>query len=384
VLRRSFSSTAEPLLKQTPLFSRHVELQGKMVPFAGYSLPVMYKPGIMKEHQHTRTQASVFDVSHMGQVRIKGKDRVAYMERLICADLVGLKDGEASLTLFTNDKGGVIDDAIIANAGNYLHLVVNGACKEKDINHMRKHLTASKLDASLEVLENATLIALQGPKAAEALKSLKVKIDLDKMPFMTGKDNVEIAGVNCRVTRCGYTGEDGFEISCEKNGPKVFDALLAQQYVHPCGLGARDSLRLEAGLCLYGHELDETILPVEASLAWVVNKNRRTGSRANFLGATQVLAQLSKENAPKRKRVGFFVNGAPAREGTVVFSEGKEVGVITSGTFSPSLNKPIAMGYVSSNLSANGTKLTAQVRGKDVPIVVEKMPFVPSHYFKVA
>jgi aminomethyltransferase len=261
---------------------------------------------------------------------------------------------------------------------------VNGACKDKDIAHMRKYLASSKLDAQLEVIEDATLMALQGPRAAEALKKLKAKVDLDKMAFMSGRDNVEIAGVNCRLTRCGYTGEDGFEISCEKDGPKVFDALLGQDFVQPCGLGARDSLRLEAGLCLYGHELDETILPVEASLTWVINKNRRTGDRANFLGSKQVLAQLSKDNAPKRKRVGFVVNGAPAREGAKVFSEGKEVGIITSGTFSPTLNKPIAMGYVPAALSANGTKLFAQVRGKDVPIVVEKMPFVSAKYFKAA
>ena len=249
---------------------------------------------------------------------------------------------------------------------------------------MKKHLQSSKLDAQLEILEDPTLMALQGPRAMEALKKLKVKVDLDKMPFMTGRDNVEIAGVNCRLTRCGYTGEDGFEISCEKDGPKVFDALLSQDYVQPCGLGARDSLRLEAGLCLYGNDLDETILPIEASLAWVVNKNRRTGARANFLGAPHVLAQLNKETGPKKKRVGFLVHGAPAREGAKIFSEGKEVGVITSGTFSPSLNKPLAMGYVPTGLSANGTKLFAQVRGKDVPIVVEKMPFVPARYFKVA
>jgi len=249
---------------------------------------------------------------------------------------------------------------------------------------MRKYLALSKLDAKVEVIEDPTLMALQGPRAMEALKNLKVNVDLDKMPFMTGHDDVEIAGVNCRLTRCGYTGEDGFEISCVDDGPKVFDALLTQDFVQPCGLGARDSLRLEAGLCLYGHELEETILPVEASLAWVVNKNRRTGERANFLGAQHVLAQLSKNNAPKRKRVGFVVHGAPAREGAKVFSDGKEVGIITSGTFSPTLNKPIAMGYVPTELSAIGTKLTSQVRGKDVPIVVEKMPFVQPRYFKVA
>jgi len=303
---------------------------------------------------------------------------------LICADLVGLVDGKATLTLFTNDKGGIIDDAIIADAGDHFHLVVNGACKEKDIAHILKHLASSKLDAQIEIIEDATLMALQGPRAMEALKKMKVNVDLDKMPFMTGKDNVQIAGVNCRLTRCGYTGEDGFEISCEKDGPKVFDALMQYDFVQPCGLGARDSLRLEAGLCLYGHELDETILPIEASLAWVVNKNRRTGTRANFLGASHVLAQLSKDTPPKRKRVGFVVNGAPAREGAKIFSDGKEVGVITSGTFSPTLNKPIAIGYVPTALSTNGTKLFAQVRGKDVPIVVEKMPFVPAKYFKVA
>ena len=249
---------------------------------------------------------------------------------------------------------------------------------------MRTYLSNLSVDVELEVLEDATLMAVQGPRAAEALKNLQVSVDLTKMPFMTGLDNVVIAGIKCRLTRCGYTGEDGFEISCEKDGPKVFDALLSQTFVHPCGLGARDTLRLEAGLCLYGHELDETILPVEASLAWVVNKNRRIGDRANFLGSKYVLAQLSKENTPKRKRVGLVGSGAPVREGDKIFHEGKEVGVITSGTFSPSLQKPIAMGYVPSSLSAISTKLTAQVRSKKfVPITVEKMPFVPSRYFKI-
>jgi aminomethyltransferase len=260
---------------------------------------------------------------------------------------------------------------------------VNGACKEKDIAHMRKYLQMSKMDAQLEIIENPSLMALQGPKAMEALKKLNVKVDLQKMPFMTGKDNVEVAGVNCRLTRCGYTGEDGFEISAEKDGTRVFDALLSTGFVDPCGLGARDSLRLEAGLCLYGHELDETILPIEATLAWVVNKNRRTGDRANFLGAKHVLAQLSKDSKPARKRVGFIVNGAPAREGAKIVKDGKEIGIITSGTFSPSLNKPIAMGYVPTALGEIGTQLAAQVRGKEVPITVAKMPFVPAKYFKV-
>lgn len=263
--------------------------------------------------------------------------------------------------------------------------MVNGACKDKDLAHIKSHLAKSKMDVKLDVLENATLMALQGPKAAEALSKLispASKLDLSKMSFMSGRDNIEIAGVKCRVTRCGYTGEDGFEISCETQGPKVFDSLLSLPFVQPAGLGARDSLRLEAGLCLYGHDLNEDILPVEAALAWVVNKNRRTGARANFLGAAHVLAQLSKDKAPIRKRVGLEVKGAPAREGAILFHEGKEVGVITSGTFSPTLKKPVAMGYVKSALAVIGTNLTVQVRGKDVPCVVAKMPFVPSRYFK--
>lgn len=340
--------------------------------------------GIMKEHIHTRTHASVFDVSHMGQVRIGGKDRVKFMETLLCADLQNLKQGDASLTLFTNEHGGIIDDAIISNAGNDLHLVVNGACKEKDYAHMEKHRKLqTSMDVTFDYIEDATLMALQGPQSVECLEKLGVKVDFSKMKFMSSMDGIEVAGVkNCRLTRCGYTGEDGFEISVPAGdgGGKVFDALLSQQYVHPCGLGARDSLRLEAGLCLYGHELDETVLPAEAGLMWVVGKNRRSGERANFLGVKQVLA-----GSPNRKRVGFVVErGAPAREGSkVVDQNNNEVGIVTSGTFAPTLGKAIGMAYVPTALTQPGTKLFAQVRGKNVPISVEKMPFVPAKYFKV-
>ncbi|KAH9252068.1 glycine cleavage system T protein [Batrachochytrium salamandrivorans] len=382
---RQFSTEA---LKSTPLIARHQELKGKMVPFAGYNLPVFYESpnmGIMKEHFHTRAHASVFDVSHMGQVRIAGKDRVAFMERLLCADLAGLGKGDAALTLFTNELGGVIDDAIVCNAGDDLHLVVNGACKDKDFAHMEKHRQlCPDLDVQFNYVDNATLMALQGPQAMQCLMNLGVKVDFAKMKFMSGLDGVEIAGVkNCRLTRCGYTGEDGFEISVQgdESGVKVFDALLSQDFCKPCGLGARDSLRLEAGLCLYGHELDETVLPSEAGLMWVVAKARRSPQRANFLGAQNILSGAP----PQRKRVGFVVEkGAPAREGSkIVDQAGNEVGVVTSGTFGPTVNKAIGMAYVPPALSTVGTKLFAQVRGKNVPISVEKMPFVAAKYFKV-
>ena len=302
-----------------------------------------------EEHLHTRASATVFDVSHMGQVLIRGAKRVEFLERLVVADVQRLKQGESALTLFTNAKGGIIDDAIVTNAGTHLHVVVNGACKDKDLAHMREHAAAFGKDVSLEMLPSSetVLVALQGPKAASALRRLlPPSVDLDKMPFMTAIERVKLtSGQEVRLSRCGYTGEDGFEVSAfsASAGLAMFDALLGLPEVKPAGLGPRDSLRLEAGLCLYGNDIDDSTTPAEAGLAWVVAKRRREPGSDNFLGADAVLRQLSRGTGqkaispPQRKRVGLMVQGkgAPAREHTPIFAPngGAKVGEVTSGTF---------------------------------------------------
>jgi len=381
--RRAFSSHALTGLP-TPLLSRHLKLQGQLVDYAGYQLPILYTgKGVLKEHLTTRSAAGVFDVSHMGQVRIHGRDRVKFMEKVVCADIQVLKVGEACLTVLCNDRGGIIDDAIVQNAGDYLFLVVNGACKHKDVAHIRSVLSSSGGGdrVSIEELPTASLIAIQGPRAAQVVQTL-VREDLSSMAFMTGAD-MDVAGMPCRVTRCGYTGEDGFEIASLTQGPEVFDALLASGVAEPAGLGARDSLRLEAGLCLYGNELSEDVLPVEAGLGWLVSKRRRAAK--GFIGADAVVAQLAKDAVPTKRRVGLVIKGAPARGGALVFdNKDAEVGAVTSGTFSPMLKQPIAMAYVPAALAKIGTELAVDVRGKKQPAVVTKMPFVPARYYKLA
>jgi aminomethyltransferase len=380
--RASALSTSASHGLPTPLLSRHVKLQGQLVEYAGYALPILYTgKGVLKEHLHTRSSAGLFDVSHMGQVCLYGRDRVAFMEEVVVSDVAALKVGEACLTVLCNERGGVLDDAIVANAGDHLFLVVNGACKHKDVAHIRNLLSSSSKNkrVTIEELPDATLIALQGPRAAEVLQPLLKARDLGSMAFMTGFE-VDVAGVPCRVTRCGYTGEDGFEISARERGPEVYDALLSSGVAEPAGLGARDSLRLEAGLCLYGNELSEDILPVEAGLGWVIGKRRR--AEGGFVGAAAVLKQFNKDTPPLQKRVGLTLSGAPARGGAVIFSGDTKVGTVTSGTFSPTLKQPLAMGYVASEHAKTGAALTVDVRGKRVPAVVTKLPFVPSHYYK--
>ncbi len=361
--------------KETPLFTLHQELGGKIVPFAGYALPVQYPAGIMAEHKQTRDSAGLFDVSHMGQVKLEGADRVAALEALVPADLSGLAMGRQRYSFFTNDAGGILDDLMISNQGDWLFLVVNAACKEADIAHLKANL---KGDVTLTELSGRALMALQGPKAAEVLARLAPGVET--MKFMDCKP-VEIDGTACIVSRSGYTGEDGYEISVPAEAADTLARhLLSADEVMPIGLGARDSLRLEAGLCLYGHDIDTTTTPVEADLTWAIQKRRREGG--GFPGAAVVQKQLA-EGAPRR-RVGLLPEGrAPMREGTLLQdAEGREVGQVTSGGFGPTLGGPVAMGYVTAELAAEGTPLQAVVRGKTLPCKVAALPFVKHNYFR--
>ena len=366
-------------IQRTPLHALHVELGGRMVPFAGYDMPVQYPSGILKEHNHTREAAGLFDVSHMGQVRLRGSSAAAALERLVPVDVVELEPGKQRYALFTNPAGGILDDLMITNAGDHLFVVVNAACKGQDISHMRAHLGA---DVALEVLDDHALLALQGPQAGAVMARLAPATA--QLFFMTSAA-VEIDGVACFVTRSGYTGEDGFEISLPAARAEFLARrLLAEPEVAPIGLGARDSLRLEAGLCLYGHDIDTTTTPLEASLAWALSKSRRAdGARpGGYPGAEVIFEQFVTGVA--RRRVGLKPTGrAPVREGTVlVDASGRTVGQVTSGGFGPSVGGPIAMGYVETALAKAGTEIQAMLRGKPQPVTVTKMPFVAQRYYR--
>lgn len=371
-------------LKRTPLYDLHVSLGGKMVPFAGYDMPVQYPAGVLKEHLHTRTKAGLFDVSHMGQLALRPKsgnveDAARALERLVPQDIVAIAAGRQRYAQFTNDDGGILDDLMVANFGDHLFLVVNAACKAEDEAHLRANLSD---DCVIEQLADRALIALQGPKAEAALA--KFCADAPAMKFMDAGPH-EVAGITCFVSRSGYTGEDGFEISVPAgHAERLAKMLLENPDVLPIGLGARDSLRLEAGLCLYGHDIDTTTTPAEAALEWSVQKSRRTGgARAGgFPGAAKILAHF--DGGASRRRVGLRAEGrAPVREGALLFADaagGEPIGQVTSGGFGPSLNAPVAMGYVPTNLSALGTKLFAEVRGQRLPLQVAAMPFVKNTY----
>ena len=370
-------------LKRTPLYDLHVELGGRMVPFAGYEMPVQYPAGILKEHTHTRGAAGLFDVSHMGQVRLRGAGgaggAAAAMERLVPVDVIDLAPGKQRYALFTNDAGGILDDLMITNAGDHLFVVVNAACKDQDIAHMRRHLGA---DVEIEVLDGQGLMALQGPSASAVLARLNPAVAA--MHFMTG-EALELDGIACFVTRSGYTGEDGYEISVPaERAEDLARRLLGEAEVAPIGLGARDSLRLEAGLCLYGHDIDTATTPVEASLSWALSKARRAdGARpGGYPGAETILKQLAE--GVGRRRVGLLPEGrAPVREGAELTDEsGRKIGTVTSGGFGPTLGAPVAMGYVETALAKPGTALQAQVRGKALPVQVAKMPFVAQRYYR--
>ncbi|HEJ5339821.1 TPA: glycine cleavage system aminomethyltransferase GcvT [Pseudomonas aeruginosa] len=371
--------TAETLAK-TPLHALHLELGAKMVPFAGYDMPVQYPAGVLKEHLHTREQAGLFDVSHMGQIRLVGADVALALESLVPVDILDLPVGQQRYALFTNEQGGILDDLMVANLGDCLLLVVNAACKHQDLAHLRRHLEDR---CSVEPLfEERALLALQGPAAVRVLERLAPQVA--QMTFMQFA-RVELLGQDCYVSRSGYTGEDGYEISVPAaHAEALARRLLAEPEVAPIGLGARDSLRLEAGLCLYGHDMDSATTPVEASLGWAISKARRAdGVRAGgFPGAERIFAQQAQGVASKR--VGFLPQGRmPVREGAeIVDAQGRAIGKVSSGGFGPSLNAPLAMGYVPSELAGLGSEVTAMVRGKPVTLVVSKMPFVAQRYYR--
>ncbi len=371
-------------LKRTPLHGLHLALGGKMVPFAGYEMPVQYAPGVLKEHLHTRSKAGLFDVSHMGQLRLlpksgKVEDAAKALERLVPQDITALPPGRQRYAQFTNASGGILDDLMVANFGDHLFLVVNAACKAEDEAHLRAHLSD---DCIIESLTDRALIALQGPAAEAALA--KFCAEAPSLRFMDAGPQ-RINGLDCFVSRSGYTGEDGFEISVPaESAEQLAKALLANSDVQPIGLGARDSLRLEAGLCLHGHDIDTTTTPVEAALDWSVQKSRRTsGARAGgFPGAEKILPQFEK--GAGRRRVGLKAEGrAPVREGAGLFADETSVGplgTVTSGGFGPSLNAPVAMGYVPTAFSAVGTRIFAEVRGQRLAVQVAAMPFVTNTY----
>ncbi|WP_354120714.1 glycine cleavage system aminomethyltransferase GcvT [Bradyrhizobium sp. LA6.12] len=371
-------------LKRTPLHGLHVSLGGKMVPFAGYDMPVQYPAGVLKEHLHTRSQAGLFDVSHMGQLALRPKsgkveDAARALERLVPQDIVAIAPGRQRYAQFTNPDGGILDDLMVANFGDHLFLVVNAACKEADEAHLRAHLAD---DCIIDSLQDRALIALQGPKAEAVLA--KLCAEAPAMKFMDAGPH-KVAGLDCFVSRSGYTGEDGFEISVPAaDAERLAKTLLDNPDVMPIGLGARDSLRLEAGLCLYGHDIDTATTPVEAALEWSVQKSRRSGgARAGgFPGADAILGHF--DNGASRRRVGLRTDGrAPVREGALLFADdagGEPIGKVTSGGFGPSLNAPVAMGYVPTASSALDTKLFAEVRGQRLPLTVAAMPFVKNTY----
>ena len=377
--RPDMSESATESLSRTPLYDLHLSLGARMVPFAGYEMPVQYPLGVLKEHLHTRAHAGLFDVSHMGQVELHGADAPAALETLVPVDVIGIAPGKQRYALFTNDAGGILDDLMIFNTGSYLHVVVNAACKAQDIAHLKNKI-GNRCD--IRVREDLALLALQGPGAEAALKAVAA----GEIPavFMAG-GRVKLAGIDCLVTRTGYTGEDGFEISVSaKQCEALAKALLAQPNVQPIGLGARDSLRLEAGLCLYGHDLDTTTTPVEASLNWAMQKVRRTGGEraGGFPGANVILGQLDNPTNVKRKRVGLKPDGrAPIREGVELHDAGgAKIGVVTSGGFGPTVNGPVIMAYVDAAHAAPGTKMNAMLRGSPTPVTVVAMPFAPHGY----
>ncbi|MGR5120092.1 glycine cleavage system aminomethyltransferase GcvT [Vibrio astriarenae] len=371
--------TNEELLK-TPLYQAHVDAGAKMVPFAGYDMPVQYPLGVKKEHLHTRDAAGLFDVSHMGQLLLRGEGAAAFMESLVPVDVLGLEVGKQRYAFFTNEKGGIEDDLMIANLGEALFVVVNAACKAQDIAHIERHLPQG---VELEVIEDRALLALQGPKAAQVLARFAPSVA--DMVFMDVV-KVELEGVECIVSRSGYTGEDGYEISVPADSAAALAAALtAEDEVEWIGLGARDSLRLECGLCLYGHDLDTTTTPIEASLLWAIQPVRRKGGEreGGFPGADIVLDQIVTKDVV-RKRVGLVgQTKAPVREGAELFdAEGNKIGIVTSGTAGPNAGKPVSMGYIETSFAVIGTEVFAEVRGKKLPMTVEKMPFVPQRYYR--
>ena len=375
---------ADTPLKRTPLHALHVASGAKMVPFAGYEMPVQFAAGVLKEHLHTRAAAGLFDVSHMGQILLRAKsgtvgDAALALERLVPQDIVAIAPGRQRYAQFTNEAGGILDDLMVANFGQALFLVVNAACKDADLALLRENLSDVCV---IEPLADRALLALQGPKAAHVLG--KFSAGVAQMKFMDAGPR-KIAGHDCFVSRSGYTGEDGFEISVPaEQAEQLARLLLTDEDVLPIGLGARDSLRLEAGLCLCGHDIDISTTPVEAALEWSIQKSRRKGGArpGGFRGADKILGQL--ESGASTRRVGLRAEGrAPVREGAQLFADATSqtsAGKVTSGGFGPSLNAPIAMGYLPAALASVGCQVFAEVRGQRLPLRVAATPFVPNSY----
>jgi len=366
-------------LLKTPLHALNVELGAKLVPFAGYEMPVSYPRGILAEHRHCREAAGLFDVSHMGQLRLVGDDAAAALETLVPVDIGGLAEGKQRYAFFTNDAGGIRDDLMVTRRADHLFLIVNAACKGDDIAHLRATIASR---CAIEPLPEQALLALQGPQAAAVIGRLAPA--LARLTFMSGAA-ATVAGIACFATRSGYTGEDGFEISvAARDAEALARALLAEPEVAPVGLGARDTLRLEAGLCLYGHDIDTTTTPVEAALTWAIQKVRRPGGgrASGYPGAAVIERQLAEGAA--RKRAGLIgLERAPVREGAaIVDAAGIAIGRVTSGTLGPSVGQPVALAYVPSASAVPGTLLDAEVRGKRQPMRVATLPFAPHHYFR--
>ena len=371
------------VLKTTPLNALHLSLGAKMVPFAGYDMPVQYPLGVMKEHLHTRAAAGLFDVSHMGQVIVRAKsgdyaDAALALEKLVPVDILSLKEGRQRYGFFTDDNGCILDDLMITNRGDHLLVVVNAACKDADLAHMKAHLP----DCDVTLLDDRALIALQGPRAEAVLAELWAGVS--SMKFMDVRE-VPLHDVACIISRSGYSGEDGFEISIpQDHAVSVAKALLEHPDCEAIGLGARDSLRLEAGLCLYGNDIDTTTSPIEASLEWALQKARKAGGdrEGGFPGADRILAELA--DGISRRRVGLKPEGkAPVRSHAKLFADAdglKGLGEVTSGTFGPTVEGPVAMGYLPVTHAAAGTQVFAEVRGKYLPMTVAALPFITPTY----
>jgi aminomethyltransferase len=378
---RNHLSADTTALLNTPLNALHLELGARMVPFAGYSMPVQYPMGLMAEHIHTRSEAGLFDVSHMGQLRLVGTDAASAFESLMPVDVIDLPVGKQRYGLLLTDEGNIIDDLMFVNRGADIFVIVNGACKVNDIAHIQGSIGAK---CQVIPMPERALLALQGPKAVDVLSRMAPGVE--KLVFMTGA-SFDWQGADLFITRSGYTGEDGFEISVHNDQADLFArALLAQAEVKPIGLGARNSLRLEAGLCLYGNDIDTSTTPIEAGLNWAIQKVRRTGgARAGgFPGADIVLGQLDGSRSLTRKRVGLIAQErVPVREHVELQNtQGVKIGEVSSGLLGPSANVPVAMGYVDVASASLGTVVNAMVRGKAVPMTVSAMPFVPNRYYR--
>ena len=376
------TATAQAALRTTPLNQLHRALGARMVPFAGYDMPVQYPAGVMAEHRHTRSAAGLFDVSHMGQIRLDGPQAAAALESLVPVDVMGLQPGQQRYALFTNEMGGILDDLMIVRPAPHegygdLLLVVNAACKDADLAHLQDRIGSR---CQVNPLPDQALLALQGPQAVDALAALNPAVSA--LRFMQGRA-LSLAGAACFVTRSGYTGEDGFEISVPAAAAEhLARVLLADPRVQPIGLGARDTLRLEAGLCLYGHDIDVHTSPIEAGLQWAIQKVRRPGGEraGGYPGADRIGREFS--DGVSRKRVGLLgQERVPVREGAALHdTQGSLVGRVTSGTLGPTVNQPVAMALLEAAHVAPGTVVFADVRGKRLPMTVSAMPFTPHRY----